>query len=170
MRIISGIIFAFLAELTLVSLCILILLSVLSAARKAFGAFMAEYEGGGVASRDGRDMIFLQHLAEPGLEKTYVLNGHTNALLFVWKYYQSAHDYRALIVFGQGINWLISGNLEKYDTGDWSYYDQMGTRARESYHGSHIIQLDSLYGITGEKTLQGYAEKFASYSAAAIVT
>jgi hypothetical protein len=73
-------------------------------------------------------------------------------------------------VFCQGINWLISGNLEKYDSRDWSYYDRMGTSTRESYHGSHIIQPDALYGITDEKTLQEYAEKFASYSAAATVT
>jgi hypothetical protein len=136
----------------------------LEAAKKAFGAFMVDYELGGVASQEGPDASFLQLLAKPGLEKTYVLNGHTNALLFIWKYYEYTHDYRALIVFGKGINWLVTGNLEKYDSGDWSYYDQMGTRARASYHDSHSIQLESLYGITGEPVLREYAEKFAAYA------
>ena len=95
----------------------------LAEARKAFGAFMVDYEAGGVASDEGRDSIFLQLLAKPGFEKTYVLNGHTNSLIYIWKYYQYTHDYRALIVFGKGVNWLID-NLQKYDSGDWSYYDQ----------------------------------------------
>lgn len=51
-----------------------------------------------------------------------MLNGHTNSLLFIWKCYEYTHDYRALIVFGKGINWLV-GSLEKYGD-EWSYYDQ----------------------------------------------
>jgi heparosan-N-sulfate-glucuronate 5-epimerase len=47
-------------------------------AKKAFGAFMVDYEDGGVASDEGRDSLFLQLLAKPGFQKTYVLNGHSN--------------------------------------------------------------------------------------------
>ena len=134
----------------------------LAEARKAFGAFMVDYEDGGVASHEGRDSLFLQLLAKPGFTKTYVLNGHTNSLLFVWQYYQYTHDYRALIVFGKGVNWLVS-NLQKYDTGSWSYYDQMGTKARDSYHGAHVSQLARLYEITGEPALKEYSDRFAGY-------
>lgn len=135
----------------------------LAEAKKAFGAFMVDYDDGGVASDEGRDSIFLQILAKPGFQKTYVLNGHTNSLLFIWKYYEYTHDYRALIVFGKGVNWLV-GNLHKYDAGEWSYYDQEGTRARESYHQGHIIQLGKLHEITGEPALKEYSDKFASYA------
>ena len=135
----------------------------LKEAKKAFGAFLVDYESGGVASYEGRDSVFLQLLAKPEFQKTYVLNGHTNSLLYIWKYYEYTHDYRALIVFGKGINWLV-GNLHKYDAGDWSYYDQEGNRARDNYHKGHIIQLGRLYEITGEPVLKEYSDKFASYA------
>jgi hypothetical protein len=139
----------------------------LQAAKKAFGAFMVDYEQGGVASQKTPDESFLQLLAKPGFEETYVLNGHTNSLLFIWDYYQYTHDYRALIVFGKGINWLVSGgNLQKYDAGDWSYYDLKGTRARDNYHYAHVAQLESLHAITGEPVLRDYSERFARYSEA----
>ncbi|HEX2014982.1 MAG TPA: D-glucuronyl C5-epimerase family protein [Nitrososphaera sp.] len=137
-------------------------------ARRAFGAFMTEYGSGGVASDEGRDSAFLQLLAKPGFQKTYVLNGHTNSLIFIWQYYEYRNDYRALIVFGKGINWLVS-NLQKYDTGDWSYYDQIGNRARDNYHGAHIRQLATLYEITGEPLLKEYSEKFAGYAATRLI-
>ena len=135
----------------------------LAEAKRAFGSFLVDYEDGGVASEEGRDSIFLQILAKPGFQKTYVLNGHTNSLVYIWKYYEYNHDYRALIVFGKGINWLM-GNLEKYDTGEWSYYDQMGTRARDNYHQGHITQLGKLYALTGEPALKQYSDRFASYA------
>lgn len=135
----------------------------LAEAKKAFGAFMVDYEKGGVASDEGRDSLFLQILAKPGFPKTYVLNGHTNSLLFIWKYYEYTHDYRALIVFGKGINWLLD-NLQKYDSGEWSYYDQKNTRARDNYHQAHILQLGRLYDVTGESLLKQYSERFASYA------
>jgi hypothetical protein len=135
----------------------------LAEAKRAFGAFMADYEAGGVASDEGRDSLFLQILAKPGLQKTYVLNGHTNSLLFIWKYYEYTHDYRALIVFGKGVNWLV-GNLHKYDAGEWSYYDQAGNRARDNYHQGHVAQLQTLYEITGEPVLKEYSDRFAAYA------
>jgi len=135
----------------------------LAEAKRAFGAFMVDYEAGGVASDEGRDSLFLQLLAKPGFKKTYVLNGHTNSLLFIWKYYEYTRDYRALIVFGKGVNWL-TGNLYKYDAGDWSYYDQEGNRARDNYHQGHIAQLQKLYEITGEPVLKEYSDRFAAYA------
>jgi hypothetical protein len=135
----------------------------LAEAKKAFGAFLVDYEAGGVASDEGRDSLFLQLLAKPGFKKTYVLNGHTNSLLFIWKYYEYTHDYRALIVFGKGMNWLVS-NLHRYDSGEWSYYDAHGNRARDNYHQGHITQLGRLYEITGEPILKQYSDRFASYA------
>jgi hypothetical protein len=132
-------------------------------AKRAFGAFMVDYEAGGVASDEGRDSLFLQLLAKPGLHKTYVLNGHTNSLLFIWKYYEYTHDYRALIVFGKGVNWLV-GNLQGYDSGEWSYYDKDGNKARDNYHQGHIMQLGRLYEITGEPVLKEYSDRFTAYA------
>jgi len=135
----------------------------LSEARKAFGSFLVDYDQGGVASDEGRDSIFLQLLAKPGFAKTYVLNGHTNSLIHIWKYYHYTHDYRALIVFGKGVHWLVADDhLQKYYTGDWSYYDQMSNRAQENYHHGHIDQLSKLYEITEEQLLREYSDKFSA--------
>jgi heparosan-N-sulfate-glucuronate 5-epimerase len=136
----------------------------LAAAKKAFGAFMADYEAGGVATSEGPDSAFLQILAKPGAQRPYVLNGHTGSLIYIWWYYEYTHDYRALVVFGKGINWLLH-NLEKYDTGDWSYYDLQGHVARENYHRGQTAQLGMLYEITGEPVLKEYGDRFAAYAA-----
>ena len=134
----------------------------LQEARKAFGAFMVEYEDGGVVSNEGDDSIFLQILAKPGAPKTYVLNGHTKSLLLINEYYEYTRDYRAMLVFGKGMNWLLQ-NLPRYDSGNWSYYDLLGTTASKSYHSGQTKQIAQLYEITGEPVLKKYHLRFAGY-------
>jgi hypothetical protein len=131
-------------------------------ARKAFGAFMVDYEEGGVASNEGDDSIFLQILAKPGAPKTYVLNGHTKSLLLIKEYHEYTSDYRAMLVFGKGMTWLLE-NLPRYDTGAWSYYDLMGTVAAKSYHHGQTKQIGQLYDVTGEPLLKKYHSRFLGY-------
>lgn len=138
--------------------------SYLLAAKKAFGAFMVEYEDGGVVSKEGDDSIFLQILAKPGAPKTYVLNSHTKSLLLIKEYYEYTNDYRAMLVFGKGMNWLME-NLPRYDTGSWSYYDLLGTEATKSYHNGQTKQIAQLYEVTGEPLLKKYHSQFAGYEA-----
>jgi hypothetical protein len=133
-----------------------------SAAKAAFNALLIDYDTGGVCSIEKDGSIFLQILAKPDLEKTYVLNGHTAALMHVWHCYLQSHDTEARLLFQRGINWL-SNNLQRYDTGSWSSYDLMGTPAASNYHQSHIVQLSQLYNIIGEAILKYYSEKFAAY-------
>jgi heparosan-N-sulfate-glucuronate 5-epimerase len=134
----------------------------LSEAKKAFGAFMVDYEDGGVVSNEGDDSIFLQILAKPGAPKTFVLNSHTKSLLLIKEYYDYTNDYRAMLVFGKGMNWLLE-NIPRYDTGRWSYYDLVGTEATKSYHGGQTKQLGQLYEVTGEPVLKKYQSQFADY-------
>ena len=134
----------------------------LQAARKAFGAFMVEYEDGGVVSTEGEDSIFLQILAKPGAPKTYVLNSHTKSLLLIKEYHDYTHDYRAMLVFGKGMNWLTE-NVARYDAGDWSYYDLLGTKASKSYHNGQTKQIAQLYEATGELVLKDYHARFKGY-------
>jgi hypothetical protein len=131
-------------------------------AKKAFGSFMVDYEDGGVASKEGEDSIFLQILAKPGAPKTYVLNSHTKSLLLIKEYYEYTNDYRAMLVFGKGMNWLLE-NLPRYDTGNWSFYDLLGTAAKKSYHHGQTKQIGQLYDVTGEPLLKKYQAQFADY-------
>ena len=133
-------------------------------ARKAFGSFVVEYEDGGVVSNEGDDSVFLQILAKPGAPKTYVLNGHTKSLLLIKEYYEYTNDYRAMLVFGKGMNWLLE-NLPRYDAGNWSYYDLLGKTASKSYHNGQTKQIAQLYDVTGEPLLKKYHLRFAGYEA-----
>lgn len=135
----------------------------LLAAQKAVGAFLIDYDKGGVVSYEGDgDAVFLQLVAKPGFKKTYVLNGHTGALLHLWEYYKITNDQVAKDVFDKGIRYL-KNNLPQFDAGDWSYYDRMGTLAKESYHKGHIKQLNYLHDITNEPALEEYGHKFLLY-------
>jgi D-glucuronyl C5-epimerase C-terminus len=55
----------------------------------------------------------------------------------------------------------LKDNLWKYDTGKWSYYDQIEDPASNGYQKIHTEQLAKLYNITGEPILKTYSDKFA---------
>jgi heparosan-N-sulfate-glucuronate 5-epimerase len=147
----------------------------LDAADKTFGSFLVDYDKGGVITReadkednsgdsssnDSNDnSIFLQEIAKPGYLKTYILNGHIFSLIDLWNYYEYTHDGNAAIVFNKGVKYL-KDNLWKYDTGKWSYYDQIEDPASNGYQKIHTEQLAKLYNITGEPILKTYSDKFA---------
>jgi heparosan-N-sulfate-glucuronate 5-epimerase len=135
----------------------------LQAAYKAVAALLVDYEDGGVASlEDKGDSIFLHVVAKPGFKKVYVLNGHTGALLHLWEYYKITNDTVAKDVFDKGMTYLKK-HLAEFDSGDWSYYDRVGTKAMKSYHKGHIKQLGYLYQITKEPVVEKYGHKFLVY-------
>jgi heparosan-N-sulfate-glucuronate 5-epimerase len=140
----------------------------LNEANKTLHSFLIDYDKGGVISNDEDNgvsddsSIFIHLLAKPGFKKAYVLNGHTQSLLLLWEYYQQTQDPIAKAIFDGGIKWLRD-NLWKYDTGGWSYYDQMENLASTDYHKAQIAQLEKLYEITGESTLKEYSESFDKY-------
>jgi uncharacterized protein YyaL (SSP411 family) len=135
----------------------------LDGAKKASNAFLISYDNGGLVTDEGNNMVFLHLPAKPGTEKIYVLNGHTNSLLLLWKYYSYTRDPNVKAIFDNGVNYLKK-NLWKHDTGSWSYYDQMKNEASEGHHTSHINQLKELYDITREPILKEYSDIFARYS------
>jgi heparosan-N-sulfate-glucuronate 5-epimerase len=137
-------------------------------ANKAVRSFLVDYDKGGVVSNeeDGRNgsspSAFIHLLAKPGFKKIYALNGHTQSLLLLWEYYQQTHDPVVKTIFDSGIKWLRD-NLWRFDTGSWSYYDQMENLASLDYHKAQITQLKSLYEITGESILKEYSDRFDKY-------
>jgi heparosan-N-sulfate-glucuronate 5-epimerase len=133
-------------------------------AKKTIRSFLVDYEEGGFVTHEsvGNNSLFLHILAKPGFPKTYVLNGHTNSLLSIWSYYEKTQDPIAKTIFDKGINYL-KGNLIKYDTGNWSYYDLMENWAMTDYHKGHIQQFKMLYQITREPILKDYADRFEKY-------
>ena len=59
-------------------------------------------------------------------------------------------------------------NLDRYDLGFWSLYEQSGTRlpmvASSFYHQLHIVQLRIMHRLTGEDTFARVADRWESYS------
>ncbi len=136
-------------------------------ANKAMRSFLFDYDKGGVVSneedvRNGSSSTFIHLLAKPGFKKIYALNGHTQSLLLLWEYYQQSQDPVVKMIFDSGIKWLRD-NLWRFDTGSWSYYDQMENLASLDYHKAQITQLKSLYDITGESILKEYSDRFDKY-------
>ena len=150
----------------------------LEAADRAFGSFLVDYDKGGVITTEGDNedesgdissnnvdhSIFLQEIAKPGYEKSYILNGHIFSLIDLWNYYKYTHNENAAAVFNNGLNYL-KDNLWKYDKGIWSYYDQLGNLASKDYQKIHTEQLAKLFEITGEPILKSYSDKFAGQMA-----
>ena len=58
-------------------------------------------------------------------------------------------------------------NLERYDLGFWSLYEQSGTRlkmvASPFYHQLHIVQLRVMHRLTGENQFARFADRWESY-------
>ncbi|MEP0825057.1 MAG: hypothetical protein HRF40_06200 [Nitrososphaera sp.] len=139
----------------------------LSAAHKAVAALLIDYDDGGVVSlEDGGDSLFLHVIAKPGFKKVYVLNGHTGALLHLWKYYKITNDAIAKEIFDKGMNYLRN-HLAEFDSGNWSYYDKVGTKAMESYHKGQIKQLGYLHEITKDPVVEKFRQRFLDHYAQA---
>jgi heparosan-N-sulfate-glucuronate 5-epimerase len=136
-------------------------------ANKAMRSFLVDYDKGGVVSneeddRNGSSSTFIHLIAKPGFKKIYALNGHTQSLLLLWEYYQQIQDPLVKMIFDSGVKWLRD-NLWRFDTGSWSYYDQMENLASLEYHKAQITQLKNLYDITGESILKEYSDRFDKY-------
>jgi len=58
-------------------------------------------------------------------------------------------------------------NLDRYDLGFWSLYEQSGTRlpmvASPFYHQLHIVQLRIMHRLTGEDKFARVADRWESY-------
>jgi heparosan-N-sulfate-glucuronate 5-epimerase len=141
----------------------------LDEANKAFQAFLFDYDDGGVTTieDDKGDLMFIHELGKPGFQKTYILNGQTGALLYIWQFYEITNNPVSKSIFDKGINYL-KHNLWKYDTGSWSHYDLKPIGQRENlasmhYQKIHVDHLNRLHDITGEPILKEYADKFNKY-------
>lgn len=137
----------------------------LEAAKRAFAGFQQPIESGGVAYTDeSGDLWFEEYIVSP---PTHILNGFIWALWGVYDYFLATHDDSAQQLFSRGIRTLLH-NLERYDLGFWSLYEQSGTRlpmvASPFYHHLHIVQLRIMHRLTGEDQFAVVADRWESYS------
>lgn len=137
----------------------------LDSAEQAFGCFLRSTDEGGVAYREARDDLwFEEYIVSP---PTHILNGFIWATWGVYDYWLATKDARARSLFDSAVSTIVR-NLEKYDLGFWSLYEQSGTRlpmvASPFYHQLHIVQLRAMQKLTGNEAFGRYADRWEGYA------
>ena len=134
------------------------------AAQLALASFLKPVAEGGVLFADEQgDVWFEEYIVSP---PTHILNGFIWAAWGVYDYSLATQDQRALELFNRAVQTLLR-NLDRYDLGFWSLYEQSGTRlpmvASRFYHQLHIVQLRIMHRLTGEEKFSRVAERWEGY-------
>jgi heparosan-N-sulfate-glucuronate 5-epimerase len=137
----------------------------LEAATAALASFYKPVSEGGVAFTDNRgDLWFEEYIVSP---PTHILNGFIWAAWGVYDYFLATRDDAAERLFTRAVQTLLR-NLDRYDLGFWSLYEQSGTRlpmvASPFYHQLHIVQLRVMHRLTGEAKFAEVADRWEGYA------
>jgi heparosan-N-sulfate-glucuronate 5-epimerase len=137
----------------------------LDAARRALACFHKPTSEGGVAFTDERgDLWFEEYIVTP---PTHILNGFIWATWGLHDYFLATQDSSARELFSRAVQTLLH-NLDQYDLGFWSLYEQSGTRlpmvASPFYHQLHIVQLRIMHRLTGEPEFARVADRWEGYT------
>ena len=137
----------------------------LDAAQRALASFFKPVTEGGVAFTDEHgDVWFEEYVVSP---PTHILNGFIWAAWGVYDYFLATRDSSAQELFGRAVL-TLERNLDRYDLGFWSLYEQSGTRlpmvASPFYHQLHIVQLRVMHRLTGEDKFRRVADRWERYS------
>jgi hypothetical protein len=140
-------------------------LSYLEAADKGFASFLKSIAEGGVTFTDHHGNIwFEEYIVSP---PTHILNGFIWAMWGVYDYFLATRNSSAKQLFEQAVETLRT-NLDRYDLGFWSLYEQSGTRlpmvASPFYHQLHVVQLRVMHQLTGDVVFARYADRWETYA------
>ncbi|MCB9258881.1 MAG: polysaccharide deacetylase family protein [Ignavibacteriales bacterium] len=136
--------------------------SFINLAEKTVNTFETKIEDGGILYVDEDKNLWFEEY--PTIPPNHVLNGHITGLFGLYDYWRITDNKKAKILFDLGIKTVVE-NLDKYDSGYWSYYDQQYPYVADYYYhkGVHIPQLKVLYQITGKKIFKEYVDKWENY-------
>tara|TARA_B100002052_G_scaffold295397_1_gene321824 strand:- start:64 stop:1035 length:972 start_codon:yes stop_codon:yes gene_type:complete len=134
------------------------------AASDAFQVFLVPIHEGGVNYVDSSgDHWIEEYIVNP---PTHILNGFIWAMWGIYDYSNYMNKEIAKKLFKRYVNTLVS-NLEQYDTGYWSLYEQAGLKmpmlASPFYHKLHIVQLKIMTKLTGITLFEQTAKKWSNY-------
>jgi heparosan-N-sulfate-glucuronate 5-epimerase len=135
------------------------------AAARAFVPLARPIADGGVLCEDSEKNLWIEeYLVDP---PTHILNGFMWALWGVFDYGLVCAEPSAKSIFDRGVVTLLH-NLDRFDTGYWSLYEQSGTRlkmlASPFYHRLHIVQLHVMSKLTGDMRFASVAGRWEEYS------
>jgi len=137
----------------------------LDAAQRALASFYKPVAEGGVAFTDDHgELWFEEYIVSP---PTHILNGFIWAAWGVYDYFLATKEKSAQELFARASQTLLH-NLDRYDLGFWSLYEQSGTRlpmvASSFYHQLHIVQLRVMHRLTGEPKFAEVADRWEGYA------
>lgn len=137
----------------------------IEAAEQALASFYRPVEEGGVHFMDDRGGLwFEEYIVSP---PTHILNGFIWAAWGVYDYFLATQHPAVQTLWASAVKTLLH-NLNRYDLGFWSLYEQSGTRlpmvASPFYHQLHIVQLRVMHRLTGEEEFRRVADRWASYA------
>jgi len=137
----------------------------LEAASRAFDSFLKSTQEGGVVFTDERgDVWFEEYIVSP---PTHILNGFIWAAWGVYDFFLATGEKSAEQLFTRAVN-TLRRNLDGYDLGFWSLYEQSGTRlpmvASPFYHQLHVAQLRIMSRLTGDELFSRYADRWETYA------
>jgi hypothetical protein len=140
----------------------------LDAAHRAVACFFKPVSAGGVTFTDERgDLWFEEYIVSP---PTHILNGFIWAAWGIHDYFLATQETAAQDLFARAVQTLLN-NLDRYDLGFWSLYEQSGTRlpmvASSFYHQLHVVQLRVMHRLTGEEKFARIANRWETYGRSA---
>ena len=133
----------------------------LKAAIKAIDLMVSDIDSNGTCRYED-DYIILEEYVKNN--KIGVLNGAIFATFALIDVNIILENQRYKSLLEKSIKFLKE-NINLYDSGYWSKYDQNNNIASPFYHKLHIEQLDVLYDITGEEIFMIYRDKWKKYQA-----
>jgi peptidoglycan/xylan/chitin deacetylase (PgdA/CDA1 family) len=135
---------------------------ILDLGEMAVKAFTTKIEHGGILAIDENADYWYEEY--PAIPRNSVLNGHINGILGLYDFWRVSNLPLALTLVNRGIHTVLH-NIERYDTGYWSYYDLRYSYVTDYYYHTivHIPQLNVLYQISGDILFKKYSEKWHNY-------
>lgn len=128
------------------------------AAFQAVDYMLTPTEQGGTSMIEGEKLYLEEY---PQTPRRSVLNGWIYSIYGLYDAHLLNPDkYKGALE--QTIKTLKT-DLDFYDNGYWSMYDQNGKIASPAYHNSHIALLNVLYELTGEKKFKDTENKYRTY-------
>ena len=131
----------------------------LQQAEKIAAYFDVNIENGGFKRFDENGNIWFEEY--PSSEPSFVLNGFIYALYGLIDFYRITEGQKVKKTIDRCFN-TLTNNLHKYDSGYWSYYDQLKKELVRYYYQKnvHVPQLKSLFILTENKVFNKYALKW----------
>lgn len=128
-------------------------------AEQLFKFFRIQFKDGGVMRYDKSGNFWLEEY--PSNPPSFVLNGFVYTLFGIIDLWRISGNEEAKIMMDQ-CHKTLRESLHLYDSGYWSYYDQLHRELVSKYYHKniHIPLVDILYRLTGEKVYLHYKNRW----------